>query len=187
MSSPLLLESTPLPGATLLKPRIYPDNRGYFLEAWHKFRYEQLGLRADFVQDNIVTSHHRVLRGLHYQYPRAQVKLVTVLHGAVFDVVVDIRRNSPTFGQWFGVELSARNCWQLWIEPGFAHGYQVISDQAVISYKCSHVYEPADDRTLLFRDPAIGITWPLGNPILSDKDDRAKPLAEFQANEIFTT
>jgi dTDP-4-dehydrorhamnose 3,5-epimerase len=182
----LAVEPTPLAGVWLLKPRVYPDARGHFLESWHRPRLAAAGLQAEFVQDNVVTSRHRVLRGLHYQQPCAQVKLVTVLHGEVFDVVVDIRHGSPTFGRWFGLRLDGTAHWQLWIEPGFAHGYQVLSESAVINYKCSHIYEPSADRTISYADPAIGIQWPLGDPIVSGKDAAARPLADMARNEIFT-
>lgn len=182
-----LLNSEPPPfaGITILRPPRYPDARGAFFEAWQKPRFEAQGLTAEFVQDNVVTSRRGVLRGLHFQYPRAQLKLVTVLHGEVYDVVVDIRRGSPTYGRWFGLHLSADNGLQLWIEPGFAHGYQVLSGMAVLSYKCSHIYEPDDDRTVYWADPCIEIRWPLPDPLLSAKDASARRLAEFADNEIF--
>ncbi len=179
------VEPSPLAGVRVVHPPAFPDARGWFFEAWHQPRFGQHGLEANFVQDNVVTSHRNVLRGLHFQYPRAQVKLVSVLHGEVFDVVVDIRRGSPTYRQWFSVNLSALNHLQLWIEPGFAHGYQVLSESAVISYKCSHVYEPADDRTIHWADPALGIAWPVPDPLLSEKDAKARRLADFPPNEFF--
>jgi dTDP-4-dehydrorhamnose 3,5-epimerase len=184
---PLQVEPTALAGVKLLRPQAYADARGSFFEAWHRPRFARLGLSADFVQDNVVGSRHQVLRGLHFQYPRAQLKLVSVLHGEVFDVVVDIRRGSATYGQWHGWNLSAENHLQLWIEPGFAHGYQVLSEYAVVNYKCTHVYEPADDRTVNWADPLIGINWPLPNPILSAKDQAARNLAEFPDHELFSS
>lgn len=172
-------------GVKLLRPKAYLDARGSFFEAWHKPRFEEHGLAADFVQDNVVASGRGVLRGLHFQYPKAQLKLVSVLQGEVFDVVVDLRRKSPTYRRWCAFRLSSENHWQLWIEPGFAHGYQVLSESAVLSYKCSQVYDPAADRTLFWADPAIGIDWPLPDPKLSSKDSSARRLAEFSDAELF--
>ncbi len=181
------VQASPLAEVRVLRPRSYEDARGSFFEAWHRPRFEDLGLVAEFVQDNVVTSHRAVVRGLHFQAPRSQLKLVSVLHGEVFDVVVDIRRGSPTYGQWYGLALSAANRIQFWIEPGFAHGYQVLSDSAVVSYKCTHIYEPTDDRTVFWADPAIGITWPLGDDaILSTKDVAARRLAELLDNQLFS-
>lgn len=186
-ASPLVVEPTLFDGVRLLRQRAHADDRGWFLEAWHGPRFGRQGLSAGFVQDNVVESRRGVLRGLHFQYPRAQLKLVSVLQGEVFDVVVDIRRGSRTFGQWQGWNLSSENHLQLWIEPGYAHGYQVLSPSAVIHYKCNQAYEPADDRTLSWADPAIGIRWPLADPLLSAKDASARVLSAFSDDEIFST
>ncbi len=183
--APLDIQDTPLEGVRILRPQIWKDARGSFFESWQKPRFDAHGHAAPFVQDNVVTSGRGVLRGLHYQFPRAQLKFISVHHGAVFDVAVDVRAGSPTFGKWFGLELSAENHAQLWIEPGFAHGYQVLSDTAVVSYKCTEVYVPSDDRTLLWSDPQIGIRWPLENPVLSPKDAGARRLAEIPRDQLF--
>lgn len=183
----LRMEDTPFDGVKIINPAAYPDTRGCFFEAWHQPRYEARGLIANFVQDNVVTSRRGVLRGLHFQYPKAQIKLVTILHGEVFDVVVDVRRHSPTYKRWFSVNLSAENHLQLWIGAGFAHGYQVLSEVAILSYKCSHVYEPSCDRTVFWADPTINILWPLPGPLLSAKDAAAPWLDKFTDNDVFST
>ena len=181
----LQVEDTPFAGVKILHPAAYPDNRGCFFEAWQRIRYEAQGLTADFVQDNIVTSHRGVLRGLHFQYPQAQIKLVSASYGEVFDVVVDVRRHSPTYKQWLAVNLSAENHLQLWIGLGFAHGYQVLSEVAILSYKCSQVYEPSCDRTVFWADPTINIQWPLPEPVLSAKDAVAPRLDMFTDDDLF--
>ena len=165
---------TPLRGVRIIEPRVFPDDRGYFLEAYHQEKYQALGIGTSFVQDNHSHSRRNVLRGLHYQLGRAQDKLVSALSGAIFDVAVDIRRGSPTFGHWYGTELSAANHRQLFIPKGFAHGFCVVSESADILYKCSDFYSPQDEHGLLWSDPDLNIQWPVANPLLSSKD-RAYP------------
>jgi dTDP-4-dehydrorhamnose 3,5-epimerase len=150
----------------------FSDSRGYFMETFQQKRYVQAGITDPFVQDNISMSSCGVLRGLHYQISHPQGKLVTVLQGRVFDVVVDLRKSSPTFGQWMGITLSADNGKQLWIPPGFAHGFLVEEDNTLFSYKCTEFYHPAAERTLLWNDPTIDINWPLSRvaPVISAKD-----------------
>lgn len=165
---------TRLPGVLLIEPRIFRDDRGYFFETWSRARYQALGLPADFVQDNLSYSRKGVLRGLHYQYPTAQGKFVSVLRGEVFDVAVDIRRGSPTFGQWEGFTLSAENGRQLYVPEGYAHGFMVTSDDALFSYKCTAPYDPSSEGSIVWDDPDLAIAWPLAGPILAAKD-RAAP------------
>lgn len=161
---------TALPGVLLVQPAIHRDARGHFLETFHADRYAQAGIPGPFVQDNLSFSHHGVLRGLHYQWPNPQGKLVYVLQGEVFDVAVDIRRDSPTFGRWVGVTLSADNHHQLWIPPGFAHGFCVTSAAALVAYKCTDYYAPECERALRWDDQDIGVNWPVEAPQLSAKD-----------------
>lgn len=168
-----------LPGVLLLQFDVYRDERGYFQEVWNPARLNRPDLNVDFVQDNIAFSHHRVLRGLHFQQPHAQAKLVTSLSGTIFDVAVDVRRASPTFGRWLGTELAAGTGHALYIPEGFAHGYQVLSESAHVVYKCTDVYHPEAEHALAWNDPDVAIRWPLANPILSDKDRRAPALADL--------
>jgi len=161
---------TALPGVRLIQPRAFGDQRGFFLESYQDARYAEAGLPERFVQDNHSRSAAGVLRGLHYQLQRPQGKLVRVSRGVVFDVAVDIRRGSPHFGGWYGVILSDTNHWQLWVPPGFAHGFCVLSETADFEYKCTDYYQPDDEYGLLWSDPGIGIEWPLAQPLLSDKD-----------------
>ena len=179
------LLATRLPGVLIVEPAVFADDRGWFMESFNEARFESalaaLGqpLPRRFVQDNHSCSRAGVLRGLHYQLPpHAQGKLVRVVQGAAFDVAVDIRRGSPTFGQWEGVELSALNKRQLWIPEGFAHGFLVLSDHAEFLYKTTDYYAPQFERSLLWNDPALAIAWPLeGEPLLSAKDQAALPLS----------
>lgn len=169
-----------LPEVLIIEPDVYADNRGYFLESWNAARYQKYGLPAHFAQDNLSFSHQGVLRGLHYQLPpKAQGKLVRVVAGEVFDVAVDVRKSSTTFGQWAGVVLSAENNKQLWIPEGFAHGFLVLSNTAVFLYKAADNYAPAFERCICWNDPDIGIRWPLHNlsPVISSKDQAGSPLA----------
>lgn len=175
----MIVEQTPLADLLLIKPDVFGDHRGFFLETWSAQRYQEQGIKEDFVQDNLSLSQQGVLRGLHFQNPNAQGKLVSVLAGAVFDVAVDIRQGSPTFGQWFGVELTAENHFQLYVPAGFAHGFCVMSEQALFAYKCTAYYDPSAEHSLLWNDPAIGIEWPVKNPQLSKKDLVGKCLKEF--------
>jgi dTDP-4-dehydrorhamnose 3,5-epimerase len=173
---------TPLAGLVLLEPRVFGDERGFFYESFNARTFAELtGVQAAFVQDNHSRSARNVLRGLHYQIEQSQGKLVRVSSGAVFDVAVDLRKSSATFGQWYGVELSADNKRQLWIPPGFAHGFMVTSEHAEFLYKTTDYWAPEHERAVLWNDPAIGIDWPLdGAPLLSAKDQAALPLAEAE-------
>jgi len=170
---------TELPGVLLVEPRIFRDHRGFFFESWSAERYRQAGIPGPFVQDNVSRSSRGVLRGLHFQNPHPQGKLVTVLEGEVFDVAVDLRVGSPTFGKWAGYYLSAENGRQLYIPEGFAHGFVVTSEFAIFSYKCTEYYRPEADRSLRWNDPEIGIEWPVEEPILSPKDAAAPLLGEL--------
>ncbi len=174
-----------LDGVKLIRPRVFRDDRGHFLETWRRDRYADNGIPGDFVQDNVAFSRAGVLRGLHYQWPRPQGKLVMAVHGEVFDVAVDIRRGSPTFARWVGQLLSAENGQQLWIPEGFAHGYVVTSDtDAVVAYKCTRAYAPEHDRAIRWDDPDIGIGWPVTRPVLSEKDAAAARLADVAEEEL---
>ena len=171
---------TELEGVLIIEPDVYEDERGFFCEGWHKERYRQVGIEREFVQDNVSFSKKGTLRGLHYQCPNEQGKLVWVLDGEVFDVVADIRVGSPTFGKWVGVMLSSENKKQFYIPPGFAHGFCVISDTALFSYKCTDVYNPAAAGFIRYDDPAIGIEWPGIEKVLSEKDRNAALLSEIE-------
>lgn len=173
------IRQTDLPGVLLIEPRVFGDARGYFLETWHAARYREAGISGPFVQDNVSFSQCGVLRGLHYQLPHTQGKLVTVLQGTVFDVVVDIRRGSPHFGHWLGVTLSSTIPRQLYIPPGFAHGFCVTSETALFTYKCTDVYAPEAEGAVRWDDPALGIDWPVAPVQLSDKDRVAPLLADI--------
>ena len=170
---------TAIPEVLLIEPDVHGDARGFFQETWHARRYAEAGIDVNFVQDNHSRSNRGVLRGLHFQNPTAQGKLVRVARGAVFDVAVDIRRGSPTFGQWVGYELSGDNHRQLWVPPGFAHGFCVLEDGTDFLYKCTDYYAPEHEHSLLWNDPAIGIQWPEMDYLLSDKDRAAPPLSEL--------
>lgn len=175
--------STELPGIILIQPKIFADERGFFLESYRKDRFSAAGIQADFVQDNHSASTQGVLRGLHYQIRQPQGKLVRVVAGEVFDVAVDLRRSSPTFGNWVGVTLSARKKNQLWVPPGFAHGFYVTSEKAEILYKATDYYAPQWEHCLLWNDPALGIDWPIINgelPVLSAKDAQGSLLSETE-------
>ena len=175
--------SAGLPDVILIQPRIFEDERGFFLESYQKERFSNAGIHADFVQDNHSASTKGVLRGLHYQIRQPQGKLVRVIVGQVFDVAVDLRRHSPTFGRWVGVTLSAEKKNQLWIPPGFAHGFYVTSEKAEILYKATDTYAPQWERSLLWNDPALGIVWPIINgeiPILAEKDKKGVLLSEAE-------
>lgn len=179
------ITETALPGVLIIEPKVFGDERGYFMETWNQARYADAGLPGRFVQDNLSFSRRGVLRGLHFQNPNGQGKLVHVLQGEVFDVAVDIRRGSPSFGQWAGVTLSAENKRQFYIPPGFAHGFCVTSETALFVYKCTEFYDPKSEASLLWNDPAIAIDWPLeGAPELSAKDREAPTLAAFPADRL---
>jgi len=171
---------TILPGCVIIEPKVFGDDRGFFLETFHTARYKQLaGINMPFVQDNHSRSLKGVLRGLHFQKTKPQGKLVRVVRGEVFDVAVDIRRESAAFGKWEGVILSEKNKKQFWVPPGFAHGFMVLSDVADFEYKCTDYYDPSDEGSILWCDPDLDIIWPLTNPILSDKDANANKLADL--------
>lgn len=165
-----------LPGVKIVEPRVFGDPRGFFLETWNGPRYEGAGIGARFVQDNMSRSAQGVLRGLHLQHPHGQGKLVWAVEGEVFDVAVDVRVGSPTFGRWVGLRLSADNKRQLWVPPGFAHGFCVTSDHATVSYKCTTLYDPSSEVGVAWNDASIGITWPVRDPLVSEKDAAALPL-----------
>jgi dTDP-4-dehydrorhamnose 3,5-epimerase len=173
---------TPIEGLLVIEPTVFGDDRGFFYESFNARRFEELtGVRTEFVQDNHSRSSKGVLRGLHYQIEQAQGKLVRVTAGAVFDVAVDLRKSSPTFGQWYGLELSAENKRQLWIPAGFGHGFLVTSETAEFLYKTTDYYAPAHERCVIWNDAAVGIAWPLeGEPMLSAKDRAGVPLAEAE-------
>lgn len=162
---------TRLPGVLRLRPRIFSDDRGWFTEIWNEARYTELGILSHFVQDNQSRSNQHVLRGLHFQLQQPQGKLVRAVQGRIFDVAVDVRRSSPHFGQWVGMELSSESPEMLWIPPGFAHGFLVLTETADVLYKTTDYYAPSAERTILWNDPALGIEWPLTQaPIVSAKD-----------------
>ncbi|MBA3379091.1 MAG: dTDP-4-dehydrorhamnose 3,5-epimerase [Chloroflexota bacterium] len=177
--------ATPLAGVIIIEPKIFGDARGFFVETWQAERYAEAGLPA-FVQDNLSRSSQGVLRGLHYQEPDAQGKLVQVLEGEVFDVAVDIRVGSDTFGTWHGVTLSSENKRQFYVPAGFAHGFVVISESALFAYKCTELYRPEHDHSLRWDDPDIGIDWPVDAPSLSTKDADAPRLAAIARDELPT-
>lgn len=170
---------TAIPEVKIIEPRVFQDERGFFLESWNAEAFRSQGLDVDFVQDNHSRSARGVLRGLHYQLTQPQGKLVRVARGRVFDVAVDLRRSASTFGQWVGVELSEDNKRALWVPPGFAHGFVALEDGTDFLYKCSAPYVPSDERCVMWNDPDIGIDWPLDDlePLVSGKDQQGKPLA----------
>jgi dTDP-4-dehydrorhamnose 3,5-epimerase len=177
---------TSIPDVILIEPRVIGDSRGFFMETYQANEFSQAGIQASFVQDNHSGSQKGILRGMHYQIKQAQAKLVRVIVGEVYDVVVDLRKSSPTFGQWMGLSLSAENKRQLWIPVGFAHGFYVVSDWAEFSYKTTDYYAPQWERTLLWNDPQIAIHWPLVDdhpPVLSLKDQQGKCFSEAEIYE----
>jgi dTDP-4-dehydrorhamnose 3,5-epimerase len=179
----LRVEAADLGGIALVHPVVHADERGSFQETWSLRRYRDAGLPA-FVQDNLVHSRRGVLRGLHYQYPREQAKLVAVLVGEIYDVAVDVRRGSPTFGHWAGFELSEERDAALYVPAGFAHGYAVVSETAVVTYKCSDYYDPDSEGSVLWSDPALGIAWPFSEPLLSAKDRQAPLLMDIPPDRL---
>jgi dTDP-4-dehydrorhamnose 3,5-epimerase len=176
---------TPLPGVLLIEPRLFPDERGFFLESYQKKLFSEAGITFDFVQDNHSKSCQGVLRGLHYQIQQPQGKLLRVVAGEIYDVAVDIRRSSPTFGKWFGTYLSAENKQMLWVPPGFAHGFYVTSPEAELLYKATDYYAPQWERSIVWNDPAVNIQWPLKGekPILSPKDEAGILLSDAEVYE----
>ena len=178
------VRETDLSGVYLIEPRVFRDSRGFFMESFHADRYAEAGIDGTFVQDNYSCSCRGTLRGLHYQIQHPQGKIVQVVRGEIFDVAVDLRRDSVHFGDWVGVRLSESNQWQLYIPPGFAHGFFVLSEQADFFYKCTDFYYPQFERSLLWNDPELAVDWPLdGDPILSDKDRDGTPLAQAECFE----
>ena len=175
---------TPLPGCLVIEPKVFGDARGFFMENWSRERYAASGIGPDFVQSNLSRSARGVLRGLHYQWPNPQGKLVSVLEGEVYDVAVDIRRGSPTFGQWTGVVLSAENRRQFWIPEGFAHGFVVTSEAALFTYLCTAPYDASADAGIAWDDPDVGIDWPVTEPALSGKDANAPRLRDVAAERV---
>jgi len=178
------LVQTELDEVIVIEPRVFDDPRGFFMETFHRERYEELGIREDFCQDNLSFSSCNTLRGLHYQFPHAQAKLVQVLQGEIFDAAVDIRRGSPTYGRAVGVTLSERNRHQLFIPKGFAHGFCVLSETALFAYKCSDFYAPDCDLGVQWCDPAIGIRWPVADPLLSAKDRQLPLLTDIPPERL---
>jgi dTDP-4-dehydrorhamnose 3,5-epimerase len=172
---------TALPGVVIIEPKVWGDDRGFFMETYHQQKFfDATGIQASFVQDNQSGSLRGVLRGLHFQEPNGQGKLVRAGSGIIWDVAADVRRGSPTFGRWVAVELSAENKRQLWIPPGFAHGFCVLSEWADLLYKCTTLYEAANDRGILWNDRDLAIEWPVDDPILSPKDLTLPPLREAE-------
>lgn len=181
------VEKTFIPGLFVVEPDFFPDNRGFFFESFNKEKYKDAGIAFEFVQDNLSKSTKNTVRGLHYQAGEfAQGKLCQVITGAVIDVALDVRYGSPTFGKHFSVELSGENHKQIWIPPGFAHGFSVLSDEAIFSYKCTAKYDKSSERSILYNDPALGIEWMVETPIVSDKDLKAKRFAEIEREFFFT-
>jgi dTDP-4-dehydrorhamnose 3,5-epimerase len=176
---------TSLRGVLILEPRVYADDRGFFLETWNARGFREGGIDEEFVQDNHSRSGRGVLRGLHYQEPNAQGKLVRCSHGSMFDVAVDIRAGSPQFRKWFGTELSDKNQRMLWVPPGFAHGFCALTDECDVIYKCTTFYDGAADRSIAWNDPDIGIDWPLSSPVLSAKDMAAPRLKDAAVLPVF--
>lgn len=176
---------TIIPGVVVIEPKVFPDTRGYVYESYNQRELSTFGIETVFVQDNHSQSQCGVLRGMHYQLSPGQVKLVRVVVGEVFDVVVDLRRSSPTFGCWYGVTLSATNKRQLYIPVGLAHGFCVISEQAEFLYKVSSYYNPQAERGLAWNDPSIGIAWPVAAPLLSERDQRHPRLSQIPEGELF--
>lgn len=178
------VNKTSLSGALLIEPKAFGDHRGFFLETWQQKRYEEAGLPKVFVQDNCSFSSKGVLRGLHFQLPRSQGKLVSVLLGEIYDVIVDIRQGSPTFGKWEGFKLSGENHHQLWVPAGFAHGFCVTSEKALVTYKVDEFYYPQEEASLLWNDPSLKINWPKLEFQLSAKDQKGKLLKDFSPAEL---
>ena len=175
---------TKLPGVKIFEPEVFSDSRGFFLETWQKKNYAAAGIDLNFVQDNVSVSKKGILRGLHYQYPHPQGKLVQVLAGEVVDVAVDIRTGSETFGKWVSVELSETNHRQLYVPAGFAHGFCVVSDKAIFSYKCTDYYDRAAEAGIAWDDPDLNIDWPIEKPDLSEKDSEYPRLADVPADKL---
>ena len=170
---------TSLRDCVIIEPKVFGDERGFFLETFQAKRYSDIGIDLPFVQDNYSRSRKGVLRGMHFQKTKPQGKLVSVVKGEVFDVAIDIRQESPTYGKWEGVVLSEENKHQLWVPPGFAHGFLVLSDTADFVYKCTDYYDPSDEGSILWNDSEVNIDWPIKNPTLSEKDKIAPSFASL--------
>jgi len=179
------INDTSMEGVKLLEPDIFNDERGYFFESWNENQYRQFGLPQKFVQDNISSSKKGVIRGLHYQIPRPQGKLIFVLDGEIFDVVVDLRKKSPKFGTWYGVTLSDKRHQQLFVPAGFAHGFQVLNERATIQYKCTEFYSPSDEVGIRWDDPSLAIEWPVKEIVVSEKDRTLPLLEEISSDRLF--
>ncbi|MGE0605928.1 MAG: dTDP-4-dehydrorhamnose 3,5-epimerase [Pirellulales bacterium] len=178
--------SKPPSEVVVIEPRMWLDERGGFQETWRQDRYQALGIPGTFVQDNLAWSHAGVLRGLHFQMPQGQGKLVYVLQGEIFDVCVDVRGDSPTFGQWYGLQLSQANRRQVFVAEGFAHGYLVVSGPALVAYKCTALYAPNYERVIAWDDPALEIAWPEPPRLVSSRDRQARPLREMDLQHLPT-
>ena len=176
------MTSNNLAGVLTIEPQVFGDDRGYFMESWSKQRYKEAGIVPDFVQSNVSKSQQGVLRGLHFQNPKPQGKLVYVLEGEVFDVAVDIRQGSPTFGQYESIILSAENHKQFYVPEGFAHGFYVLSESATFCYMCTNYYDPAADASIAWDDPQLNIAWPTASPSLSEKDSKALKLKDINTD-----
>lgn len=177
----MIVEKTPIEGVLLVKPKVFGDKRGFFVETWQKKRYEEAGINLPFVQDNHSMSTKGILRGLHFQKKHPQGKLVMVSQGEVFDVAVDLRKDSPSFGQWFGALLTAENQHQLWVPPGMAHGFVVLSETAHFHYKCTDYYHPEDEGSIRWNDPDVDVKWPISfEPVVSEKDAKAPFFADIK-------
>ncbi|MDP4008217.1 MAG: dTDP-4-dehydrorhamnose 3,5-epimerase [Candidatus Peregrinibacteria bacterium] len=179
------VEATSLQNAYVLTPQVFGDERGYFHEVFHKEKFAEIGLDAQFVQDNLSYSEKGILRGLHAQWNPHQGKLVRAVKGAIYDVIVDVKRGSPTFGEWFGIELSDKNHKALWLPAGFAHGFVVTSENAIVEYKCTGLYNPSCEISIIYNDPEIGIKWPLSDVQLSAKDKSGITLEEWSKSPEF--
>ena len=179
------VSQTELTGVLIVEPDVFGDSRGFFMESWNQRRYGEQGVPTEFVQDNLSRSGKGILRGLHFQNPNPQGKLVSVLDGEVYDVAVDLRRESKTFGKWWGTTLSSVDKRQLYLPPGFAHGFCVLSESCLFHYKCTGYYDPKSEITLLWNDPEIGIQWPIEAPVLSEKDRKGLKLSEIPKERLF--
>jgi dTDP-4-dehydrorhamnose 3,5-epimerase len=182
----MIAEKTKIPDVILLKPKVFEDKRGFFMETWNKITLKKLGINYDFVQDNHSKSRKNTLRGIHYQIKNPQGKLVRVTQGKIFDVAVDLRKNSPAFGKWVGSILSAENKHILWVPPKFGHAFLVLSDTAEIQYKCTDFYNPSEERVIIWNDKTLGIKWPIDEHktlLLSNKDLNGN---RFMNSEVFT-
>lgn len=180
----MIITATPLDGMLVIEPKCYQDERGFFLETYQAERYHEAGIHDTFVQDNQSRSMKNVLRGMHFQVKHPQAQMVTVMRGKVFDVGVDLRATSPTFGKWFGVELSDEGPRQIYMAPGFAHGFVVLSDWADLHYKVSRIYDAQDEGGLLWNDADVGIKWPADNPIVTARDASYPKLIELSSNHL---